>query len=41
MDDEMFEEKLGIAHARLRALGGKAKELEGGVDEVLGRLLAG
>lgn len=41
LDDEVFEEKLATAHAELRALGGKARELEAGVDEVLGRLLSG
>jgi len=40
LDDEVFEEKLAAAHAELRALGAKARELEEGVDEVLGRLLA-
>ena len=41
LDDEVFEEKLAAAHAELRALGGKARELEAGVDEVLGKLLSG
>ncbi len=41
LDDEVFEEKLATAHAELRALGGKARELEAGVDEALGSLLAG
>lgn len=41
LDDEVFEEKLAAAHAELRALGGKARELEAAVDEVLGKLLAG
>jgi type I restriction enzyme M protein len=40
-DDEVFEEQLAAAHAELRALGGKARELEAGVDEVLSRLLSG
>jgi type I restriction enzyme M protein len=41
LDDEVFEEKLAAAHAELRALGGKARELEAGVDGVLGKLLPG
>jgi len=41
LEDEVFEEKLAAAHAELRALGGKARELEAGVDEVLGQLLSG
>jgi len=41
LDDEVFEEKLAAAHAELRALGGKARELEAGVDEVLGKLVSG
>ena len=41
LDDEVFEEKLAAAHAELRALGSKARELQAGVDEVLGKLLAG
>jgi type I restriction enzyme M protein len=41
LEDEVFEEKLAAAQAELRALGGKARELEAGVDEVLGRLLPG
>jgi type I restriction enzyme M protein len=41
LDDEVFEESLAAAHAELRALGGKARELEAGVDEVLSRLLSG
>jgi len=40
LDDEVFEEQLAAAHAELRALGGKARELEAGVDEVLGKLLS-
>ncbi|MGE5281680.1 MAG: type I restriction-modification system subunit M [Chloroflexota bacterium] len=40
LDDEVFEEKLAAAHAELRALGARARELEEGVDEVLSRLLA-
>jgi type I restriction enzyme M protein len=40
LDDEVFEEKLAAAHAELRALGARARELEGGVDQVLGRLLS-
>ncbi len=41
LEDEVFEEKLAAAHAELRALGGKARELEAGVDDVLGKLLSG
>ncbi len=41
LDDEVFEEQLAAAHAELRALGGRARELEAGVDEVLSRLLSG
>jgi type I restriction enzyme M protein len=41
LDDEVFEERLAGAHAELSALGGKARELEAGVDELLGRLLSG
>jgi type I restriction enzyme M protein len=41
LEDEVFEEKLATAHAELRALGGKARELEASVDEVLGRLVSG
>lgn len=41
LDDEVFEEKLAAAHAELRALGTKVRELEAGVDEVLGKLLPG
>ena len=37
----MFEEKLAAAHAELRALGDEARELEAGVDDVLGKLLCG
>jgi type I restriction enzyme M protein len=39
-DDEVFEEQLAAAHAELRALGSKARELEAGVDEVLANLLS-
>lgn len=39
LDDEVFEEKLAAAHAELRALGARARELEDGVDEVLSQLL--
>ncbi len=41
LDYEIFEEKLAAAHAELRALGAKARELEAGVDDVLGKLLSG
>jgi type I restriction enzyme M protein len=41
LDDEVFEEQLAAAHAELQALGARARELETGVDEVLGRLLSG
>jgi type I restriction enzyme M protein len=41
LDDEVFEEKLAAAHAELRTLGARARELEDGVDTVLGRLLSG
>lgn len=40
LEDEVFEEKLAAAHAELRALGARARELEEGVDEVLEQLLA-
>jgi type I restriction enzyme M protein len=40
LDDEVFEEKLAAAQAELRTLGAKARELEDGVDEVLGKLLS-
>lgn len=40
LEDEEFEEKLAASHAELRALGARVRELEEGVDEVLGRLLA-
>jgi type I restriction enzyme M protein len=39
LDDEVFEEKLAAAHAELRALGTRARELEDGVDAVLEQLL--
>jgi len=39
-DDEVFEEKLAAAHAELRALGARARELEGSVDAVLQKLLS-
>lgn len=39
LDDEVFEEKLAAAHAELRALGARARELEDGVDAVLEQLL--
>ena len=41
LDDEVFEEKLAAAHVELRTLGAKARELEEGVDAVLGDLLSG
>jgi len=41
LEDEVFEETLAAAHAELRVLGGKARELEAGVNEVLGKLLSG
>ncbi|HEX6782098.1 MAG TPA: class I SAM-dependent DNA methyltransferase [Solirubrobacterales bacterium] len=41
LDEEIFEEKLAKAHAELRALGAKARELEDGVDKVLEQLLSG
>jgi type I restriction enzyme M protein len=40
LDEEVFEEKLTTAHAELRTLGTRARELEEGVDSVLGRLLS-
>jgi type I restriction enzyme M protein len=40
LDDEVFEEKLAAAHAELRTLGARARELEDGVDAVLGKLLS-
>jgi len=40
LDDEVFEEKLAAAHAELRTLGGKARELESGIDFVLSQLSA-
>ena len=40
LDDEVFEEQLAAAHAELRALGSKARELEAGVDEILDKLLS-
>ena len=39
-DEEVFEEKLAAAHAELRSLGAKARELEEGVDTALGNLLS-
>ena len=41
LDDEVFEERLAEAQAELRTLGAKARELEGGIDEVLSKLLSG
>jgi type I restriction enzyme M protein len=41
LDEEVFEEKLAAAHAELRSLGARARELEEGVDTVLGNLLSG
>jgi type I restriction enzyme M protein len=41
LDEEVFEEKLAAAHAELRTLGARARELEEGVDTVLGNLLSG
>ena len=41
LDDEVFEEKLAAAHAELRALSVRARELEDGVDEVLTQLGSG
>ena len=41
LEDEEFEEKLAAAHAELQALGLRARELEAGVDEVLGKLVSG
>ena len=40
LDEEVFEEKLAVAHAELRSLGARARELEEGVDAVLGNLLS-
>ncbi len=40
LDEEVFEEKLAAAHAELRTLGARARELEEGVDTVLGNLLS-
>lgn len=40
LDEEVFEEKLAAAHAELQQLGAQARELEAGIDEVLGNLLA-
>lgn len=40
LDEEVFEEKLAAAHAELRMLGTRARELEEGVDSVLSQLLA-
>lgn len=41
LEDEEFEEKLAASHAELRALGARAREIEDGVDDVLGKLLSG
>ena len=41
LEEEVFDEKLAEAHAELRALGAKARELEDGVDKVLEQLLSG
>ena len=41
LDEEVFEEKLAAAHAELRSQGARARELEEGVDTVLGNLLSG
>jgi type I restriction enzyme M protein len=40
LDEEVFEEKLAATHAELRSLGARARELEEGVDTVLGNLLS-
>lgn len=40
LDEEVFEEKLAAAQAELRTLGARARELEEGVDTVLGNLLS-
>ncbi|MGA8745473.1 MAG: class I SAM-dependent DNA methyltransferase [Solirubrobacterales bacterium] len=40
LDEEVFEERLAAAHAELRSLGARARELEEGVDTVLGNLLS-
>ncbi|MGI9021551.1 MAG: type I restriction-modification system subunit M [Solirubrobacterales bacterium] len=40
LEDEVFEETLAVAQAELRALGGRAQELEAGIDEVLDNLLS-
>ena len=40
LDEGVFEEKLAAAHAELRGLGARARELEEGVDTVLGNLLS-
>lgn len=40
LDDEVFEEKLATAHAELRTLGAKARDLEAGIDDVLSQLLS-
>jgi type I restriction enzyme M protein len=40
IDDEVFEEHLAESHAELRALGARARELEGAVDSVLEQLLS-
>jgi len=41
LEDEVFEEKLAAAHAELRSLGTRSRELEAGVDGVLTKLLSG
>lgn len=40
LDEEVFAEKLAAAHAELRTLGARARELEEGVDSVLDQLLS-
>lgn len=40
LEDEEFEEKLAAAHAELKTLGARARELEDGVDAVLTELLS-
>ncbi|MGI8727437.1 MAG: N-6 DNA methylase [Solirubrobacterales bacterium] len=39
LEDEEFEEQLAAAHAELKSLGSRARELEEGVDRVLNQLL--
>ena len=39
LDEEVFVEKLAAAHAELRTLGARARELEEDVDTVLANLL--